>query len=87
MYVFIQLNGVNYPIQMLMVYYLVISDTQPEIDKLRPISQSNMQVSFLLVFFIYSAKVDFPVFFLPNINNDWFDCNNLGSTLENGAIV
>jgi hypothetical protein len=45
----------------------VINDMQAGTIKFLPISQSNMHVSCGYLFFINSAKVDFPEFFTPKI--------------------
>jgi len=82
-----QLNGVNYPIQRLILYYSVNRDTHPDTDKLLPISQSSIQIDFEFVFFKYSARVDFPEFFLPKMSKVLFEVITWESMFEKGALV
>lgn len=82
-----QLSGVNSPTQRLIVYSDVTNETQPDIVKLRPMSQSKMQVEFGAMFFIYSDKVDLPVFFFPKIRRELLDFSKVWSNVEKGAFV
>lgn len=74
-----QLNGVNSPTQRLMLYVYVMRETHPETVRLRPMSQSRMQTCVGFMFLRYSARVDFPVFFLPKIIKEPFELKIFGS--------